>query len=83
MGSPFSAEAFVSRAAAGDLAAVRLFLTAGMNIGALKPKFRIGLGDKSALYSASAYGRTEVVSYLIAKGAKLEHENDYHNQSPC
>ncbi|WP_117433623.1 ankyrin repeat domain-containing protein [Methylomonas sp. Kb3] len=61
MGVEYTAQQFATSAGAGDMAAVRLFLDAGMDINA---------GDSAALGLAAGRGRTEMVELLLANGAK-------------
>jgi len=63
---PYTAEAFIYKAATGDVAAVQLFLTAGMD-----PNVRNNQGV-TPLIAASGAGRGEVVKLLLDKGADLE-----------
>ncbi|NOV32518.1 ankyrin repeat domain-containing protein [Methylomonas sp. ZR1] len=61
MGVEYTEQQFATSAGAGDMAAVRLFLDAGMDINA---------GDSAALGLAAGRGRTEMVELLLANGAK-------------
>ncbi|MGZ0078220.1 ankyrin repeat domain-containing protein [Methylomonas sp. TEB] len=61
MGVEYTEQQFAASAGAGDMAAVRLFLDAGMDINA---------GDSAALGLAAGRGRTEMVELLLANGAK-------------
>jgi ankyrin repeat protein len=65
MQMPFVTEGFVYRAARGDVAAVRLFLTAGMD-----PNVKDRLGV-TPLIAAAGAGREEIVQLLLEKGADL------------
>ena len=65
MGLPFDASHFVTSAGNGDLAAVKLFVTAGMDVDA-------STGDGStALATAAFYGRLAVVTVLLDAGAHV------------
>lgn len=61
MGVEYTEQQFAASAGAGDMAAVRLFLDAGMDINA---------GGSAALGLAAGRGRTEMVELLLANGAK-------------
>lgn len=62
---PFTADAFVSGAGAGDASAVRLYLKAGMDPNAT-------LADGSTALSAAAFnGRASVVTMLLDGGARI------------
>jgi ankyrin repeat protein len=68
---PSPAEAFVSAAGAGDLAAVQKLLARGVDINAK--------GDaigRTALMAASLNGRTDVVRALLRKGADVNAKDD-------
>jgi ankyrin repeat protein len=66
---PYTEVAFVHRAARGDAAAVRLFLTAGMN-----PNVKDNQGI-TPLIAAAGAGREETVKLLLEKGADLNAQN--------
>ncbi|WP_256360825.1 ankyrin repeat domain-containing protein [Methylomonas koyamae] len=61
MGVEYTEQQFAASAGAGDMAAVRLFLDAGMDINA---------GGSAALGLAAGRGRVEMVELLLANGAK-------------
>ncbi|WP_082877688.1 ankyrin repeat domain-containing protein [Methylomonas koyamae] len=61
MGIEYTEQQFAASAGAGDMAAVRLFLDAGMDINA---------GGSAALGLAAGRGRVEMVELLLANGAK-------------
>ena len=61
MGVEYTEQQFATSAGAGDMTAVKLFLDAGMNVNA---------GGGAALGVASGRGQTEMVKFLLSKGAK-------------
>jgi ankyrin repeat protein len=63
MGIKFTADSFVERARDGNLAAVKLFLQAGM-----KPNVTSAAGE-TPLLVAVQFGRQDVVEALLAQGA--------------
>ena len=86
-GLAFTADVFVERAGAGDLEAVKLFLTAGMDVNAreccYERRDQVGhnvLGNmrfrgKTALIHAAKYGHIDLVRFLIAQGADVNMGN--------
>jgi ankyrin repeat protein len=67
----YDAEAFIASAAAGDATAVKLFLAAGMD-----PNTRTDR-EGSALGNAAFAGRAEVVSLLLAAGARIVGDGEH------
>jgi ankyrin repeat protein len=69
---------FVRSAKTGDLTAVRLFLTAGMNPNATTPSDAYGTngGGWTAVMSAASEGQTKVVGALVKAGAD-DKKGDY------
>jgi ankyrin repeat protein len=65
MGLPFDADHFVNSAANGDLTAVKLFATAGMDLDASKAD------GSTALGSAAFYDRLPVMTFLLDAGAHI------------
>ena len=63
MNIPYSEDSFVNSAENGDIMAVKLFLTAGMNININNSEKRTAL--EQAIYK----GRIEVVDFLLSKNA--------------
>jgi ankyrin repeat protein len=61
MGIDYTEQDFAKAAGNGDMVAVQLFLDAGMDVNA---------GGGAALGLASGRGKTKMVQYLLAKGAK-------------
>lgn len=61
MGIEYTGQQFASSAGAGDMAAVQLFLDAGMDVNE---------GGGAALGVAAGRGKIEMVKFLLAKGAK-------------
>jgi hypothetical protein len=61
MGLEYNEQAFAKAAGNGDMAAVRLFLDAGMDVNA---------GGSAALGVASGRGQARMVDFLLSKGAK-------------
>ena len=61
MGVEYSEQQFAKSAGAGDMAAVQLFVDAGMDVSA---------GGSAALGLAAGRGQKEMVQWLLAKGAK-------------
>ena len=61
LGVEYTEQQFATSAGAGDMAAVRLFLEAGIDVNA---------GGSAALGLAAGRGQLEVVKLLLANGAK-------------
>lgn len=61
LGVEYTERQFATSAGAGDMAAVRLFLEAGIDVNA---------GDSAALGVAAGRGQLEMVKLLLANGAK-------------
>ena len=61
MGLEYTEQQFATSAGAGDMAAVNLFLDAGMDVNA---------GGGAALGLAAGRGQIEMVKFLLGKGAK-------------
>jgi len=61
MGSQYSGPNFAKAAGNGDMTAVQLFLDAGMDVNE---------GGGAALGLAAGRGKTEMVKFLLSKGAK-------------
>ena len=61
MGMEYTEQQFAKSAGAGDMAAVDLFLDAGMDVNA---------GGGAALGLAAGRGKLDMVKHLLAKGAK-------------
>ncbi|MCE9624341.1 MAG: ankyrin repeat domain-containing protein [Deltaproteobacteria bacterium] len=61
MGLDYTEQQFATSAGEGDKTAVQLFLDAGMDVNA---------GGGAALGVAAGRGKTEMVKYLLSKGAK-------------
>lgn len=61
MGMEYTEQQFAKSAGAGDMAAVDLFLEAGMDVNA---------GGGAALGLAAGRGKADMVKHLLAKGAK-------------
>ncbi len=66
MGLPFDAEHFVTSAGNGDLTAVKLFATAGMDLDSSAPD------GSTALASAAFHDRIPVMTFLLDAGAHLD-----------
>jgi len=66
MGLPFDAEHFVTSAGNGDLTAVKLFATAGMDLDASTANGR------TALAAAARYDRLPVMTFLLDAGAHID-----------
>ena len=64
-GVAYTAQAFVDAAKAGNLAVVKLFLTAGIPLEATNSN------GNTALLLSAAFGRLEVVKYLLGQGANF------------
>lgn len=64
MNIPYSEDAFIQVVRNGDILAIKLFLAAGMNVNA-NSKWE----QESALAVAISNGRTEVIDFLLDKGA--------------
>lgn len=77
-GLAFTPDAFVERAAAGDLEAVKMYLEAGMNVNVV-PHTRHN--QRPALYEAAASGQAAMVKFLIARGADVTFK-DQQDQTP-
>ena len=75
-GLNFTVEEFIERAGTGDLAAVKLFLAAGMDVNA---RDRMGAKAYTALYEASFQGHLEVVKFLVEHGAKINAKTGHGN----
>ncbi|MCH9046329.1 MAG: ankyrin repeat domain-containing protein [SAR324 cluster bacterium] len=69
-GLQFNAAAFVERAGAGDLEAVKLFVAAGINPNA--PKSTLAPAGTSAMFEASLKGHSDVVTFLLNHGADID-----------
>jgi len=65
MGVQFSEDTFVAKAKDGDLAAVELFLAAGMHVDVKDKK------GSDAMLAATARGHLPVVEALLAHGAEV------------
>lgn len=65
MGLPFDAEHFVTGAGNGDLSAVKLFATAGMDLDSSAPD------GSTALASAAFHDRLPVMTFLLDAGAHI------------
>lgn len=61
MGLEYNDQQFAKSAGEGDMTAVKLFLDAGQDVNA---------GDGAALGLAAGRGKTEMVKFLLSKGAK-------------
>jgi FOG: Ankyrin repeat len=61
MGVLYSEQQFAKSAGEGDMAAVKLFLDAGMDVNS---------GGGAAIGLAAGRGKTEMVKFLLSKGAK-------------
>jgi ankyrin repeat protein len=61
MGIEYTSQHFATSAGAGDMAAVQLFLDAGMDVNS---------GGGAALGLAAGRGQVEMVKFLMSKGAK-------------
>lgn len=66
MGLPFDADHFVTSAGNGDLAAVRLFVTAGMDVDSS------AADGSTALASAAFHDRLPVMTFLLDAGAHVD-----------
>lgn len=64
MGLPFDADHFVASAGNGDLTAVKLYATAGMDLDA-------SAADSTALASAAFHDRLPVMTFLLDAGAHI------------
>ena len=60
-GVEYTEQQFATSAGAGDMVAVKLFLDGGMDVNA---------GGSAALGVAAGRGKTEMVKFLLSKGAK-------------
>lgn len=65
-------EKFHEAARAGDLAAVKLFVAAGMSVDAVGGEY-----GGTALHEAAGQGRLAVVQYLESEGASVRARDDY------
>lgn len=65
MGLPFDAEHFVTSAGNGDLTAVKLYATAGMDLDASAPD------GSTALASAAFHDRVPIMTFLLDAGAHI------------
>jgi ankyrin repeat protein len=72
MALPFTPEAFIGSVATGDLTAVKLFITAGMDPNASTQE------DGSAIRVAAFKGHAQIVTLLLGAGAKLV-DNEGHS----
>lgn len=61
MGMEYNGQEFAKAAGNGDMTAVRLFLDAGMDVNS---------GGGAAIGLAAGRGKTEMVKFLLSKGAK-------------
>ena len=61
MGVEYNGQEFAKAAGNGDMTAVRLFLDAGMDVNS---------GGGAAIGLAAGRGKTEMVKFLLSKGAK-------------
>jgi len=61
MGMEYNGQEFSKAAGNGDMTAVRLFLDAGMDVNS---------GGGAAIGLAAGRGKTEMVKFLLSKGAK-------------
>ena len=61
MGVEYTGQDFAKAAGSGDMAAVQLFLDAGMDV---------NTGDGAAIGLAAGRGQTKMVQFLLSKGAK-------------
>ena len=61
MGLEYTEQQFATSAGSGDMTAVNLFLAAGMDV---------NTGSGAALGLAAGRGKTEMVKYLLSKGAR-------------
>ncbi len=71
MNLPYTAQTFIASAAAGDATAVKLFVAAGMDPNTTTDR------EGSALGNAAYQGRDEVVSALLAAGARVSGDADH------
>lgn len=77
LGLPYEPRAFVGSAEAGDLAAVALFLAAGMDPNATTGSSPNSTSDRgqTALMAAASKGHTKVVAALVEAGADVNKTN--------